>query len=43
LIINHVKAMARKVDEMVVHEKYRPEHELGESIIGRHSRGRERV
>jgi transcription elongation factor SPT6 len=30
LIINHVKAMARKVDEMVVHEKYRPEHELGE-------------
>jgi transcription elongation factor SPT6 len=33
LIINHVKAMARKVDEMVVHEKYRPEHELGESIV----------
>ena len=30
LIINHVKAMARKFDEMQMHEKYRPEDELGE-------------
>jgi transcription elongation factor SPT6 len=30
LIINHVKATARKFDEMQQHEKYRPEHELGE-------------
>jgi len=29
LIINHVKAIARKFDEMQLHEKYRPEHELG--------------
>ena len=32
LIINHVKATARKFDEMQMHEKYRPEDELGESI-----------
>lgn len=31
LIINHVKATARKFDEMQMHEKYRPEHELGKS------------
>lgn len=30
LIINHVKAIARKFDEMQMHEKYRPEDELGE-------------
>lgn len=35
LIINHVKATARKFDEMQLHEKYRPEHELGESIRDR--------
>jgi transcription elongation factor SPT6 len=29
LIINHVKAMARKFDEMQMHEKYRPENDLG--------------
>lgn len=29
LIINHVKAIARKFDEMQLHEKYRAEHELG--------------
>jgi len=29
LIINHVKAMARKFDEMQLHEKYRREDELG--------------
>lgn len=29
LIINHVKAMARKFDEMIVHEKYRPEQDMG--------------
>ncbi len=29
LIINHVKAIARKLDEMQLHEKYRAEHELG--------------
>jgi transcription elongation factor SPT6 len=29
LIINHVKAMARKFDEMQLHEKYRAEDELG--------------
>ncbi|WVR05399.1 transcription elongation factor SPT6 [Kwoniella sp. DSM 27419] len=28
LIINHVKAMARKIDEMQMHEKYKPEDEL---------------
>ncbi|TYJ56714.1 transcription elongation factor SPT6 [Cryptococcus floricola] len=28
LIINHVKATARKFDEMQMHEKYKPEHEL---------------
>ncbi|EIW70012.1 hypothetical protein TREMEDRAFT_71488 [Tremella mesenterica DSM 1558] len=28
LIINHVKAIARKIDEMQMHEKYRPEDEL---------------
>jgi len=33
LIINHVKATARKFDEMQQHEKYRPEHELGESFL----------
>jgi transcription elongation factor SPT6 len=32
LIINHVKATARKFDEMQLHEKYRPEHELGELL-----------
>lgn len=31
LIINHVKATARKFDELQMHEKYRPEDELGES------------
>ena len=30
LIISHVKATARKFDEMQVHEKYRAEDELGE-------------
>jgi transcription elongation factor SPT6 len=30
LIINHVKATARKFDELQMHEKYRPEDELGE-------------
>lgn len=30
LIINHVKAISRKFDEMQLNEKYRPEHELGE-------------
>lgn len=35
LIINHVKAMARKIEVMQLHEKYRPEHELGEPA--RHS------
>ena len=29
LIINHVKAIARKFDEMQLNEKYRPEEELG--------------
>jgi transcription elongation factor SPT6 len=29
LIINHVKAMARKFEEMIVHEKYRPEQDMG--------------
>lgn len=29
LIINHVKATARKFDELQMHEKYRPEDELG--------------
>ena len=29
LIINHVKATARKLDEVQLHEKYRPEDELG--------------
>ena len=29
LIINHVKAIARKFDEMQLHEKYRAENELG--------------
>jgi transcription elongation factor SPT6 len=33
LIINHVKAMARKFDEMQFHEKYRPEHELGKPFF----------
>jgi transcription elongation factor SPT6 len=33
LIINHVKATARKFDEMQLHEKYRPEHELGMSFF----------
>ena len=33
LIINHVKATARKFDEMQLHEKYRPEHELGMSLF----------
>ncbi|WVQ78460.1 transcription elongation factor SPT6 [Cryptococcus sp. DSM 104549] len=28
LIINHVKAMARKFDEMQMHEKYKPEDDL---------------
>ncbi|EAL22689.1 hypothetical protein CNBB1380 [Cryptococcus deneoformans B-3501A] len=28
LIINHVKATARKFDEIQMHEKYKPEHEL---------------
>ncbi|WVF72010.1 transcription elongation factor SPT6 [Kwoniella sp. CBS 6097] len=28
LIINHVKAIARKLDEMQMHEKYKPEDEL---------------
>ncbi|WRT67313.1 transcription elongation factor SPT6 [Kwoniella shivajii] len=28
LIINHVKAMARKLDELQLHEKYKPEDEL---------------
>ena len=30
LIINHVKAIARKFDEMQMHDKFRQEHELGE-------------
>ena len=30
LIINHVKAIARKFDEMQLNEKYRPEEELGQ-------------
>lgn len=33
LIINHVKAIARKFEEMQNHEKYRPEDELGESGV----------
>lgn len=33
LIINHVKAIARKFDEMQMHEKYRPEHELGKCLL----------
>nr|ODN87881.1 transcription elongation factor SPT6 [Cryptococcus depauperatus CBS 7841] len=28
LIINHVKAAARRFDDMQMHEKYKPEHEL---------------
>ncbi|KAL7424162.1 Transcription elongation factor spt6 [Cryptotrichosporon argae] len=28
LIVNHVKALASKFDEIQLHEKYRPEHEL---------------
>lgn len=31
LIVMHVKAMARKLDEIALHEKYRPEGELGKS------------
>lgn len=30
LIVMHVKAIARKLDEIALHEKYRPEDELGE-------------
>jgi transcription elongation factor SPT6 len=33
LIINHVKAMARKFDEMQMHEKYRAEDELGKWFV----------
>lgn len=35
LIINHVKAIARKFDEVQMHDKYKPETELGEFIRAR--------
>ena len=32
LLVNHVGAVARRLDTLMQHEKYRPENELGQSV-----------